>query len=279
MKKISVAFNGLNFSDGTLKYAIELAVSAKALLSGVFLDDFFYHKQPALEMLDNLGIQGVDLVQLQQQDDHIRKESIKNFDSACREKGINYVIHHDKSFALDDLIKESIYSDLLVIGAGETFNHYEEVMPSAFIRNLLASVHCPVMVVPAKYQQPENIVLLYDGKLPSVFAIKMFDCVMPWIKEATTEVLSVRGIKDQLELHEDLLVREFITCHYPRAKYTVLRGDPEEQIPAYIKKLVPQSIIVAGAYQRSTVSRWLKTSMADILINELTMPVFIAHQK
>lgn len=36
MKKISAVFNGLKFADSTLAYAIKLAESSKALLSGVF---------------------------------------------------------------------------------------------------------------------------------------------------------------------------------------------------------------------------------------------------
>jgi hypothetical protein len=37
--------------------------------------------------------------------------------------------------------------------------------------------------------------------------------------------------------------------------------------------------VVLGAYQRSEVSRWFKTSMADILMRELNVPMFIAHNK
>lgn len=216
---------------------------------------------------------------MQQQDQDIRQRSIAIFDSACKKAGLNYTIHHDKNFALDELLKESIYSDLLVIGAGETFNHYKEMVPSAFIRHVLVAAQCPVLVVPDKYQAIERIMLLYDGKPSSVFAIKMFNYMMPWMREMKTEIITIHDPKDRPEFPDDPLIKEFIKCHYPNAIYTLLKGDPQEQIPAYLKTTAPESMIVMGAYERNQVSRWFKTSMADILINELAAPVFIAHQK
>jgi hypothetical protein len=38
-------------------------------------------------------------------------------------------------------------------------------------------------------------------------------------------------------------------------------------------------LVVLGAYRRSQISRWFKTSMADILMKELETPLFIAHNK
>lgn len=279
MKKISVAFDGLKFSEETMKYAIALASGSKALLSGVFLDDLLYHSYPAFDTLERVGFQELDIGQLQEQESEIRQASIAAFDAACKKEQLNYTIHHDKSFALDELLKESIYSDLLIIGAGESFNHYNEVVPPAFIRHLLAAAQCPVLVVPDKYRATARTILLYDGKPSSVFAIKMFDYMMPWMREIETEVITVNDPKDRPEFPDDPLIKEFIKCHYPEAKYTLLQGDPEEKIPAYLKNTAPDSMVVLGAYERSQVSRWFKASMANILINELSAPIFIAHQK
>ena len=279
MKKISVAFDGLRFSEETMQYAIALASASKALLSGVFLDDYFYHSYPAFNTLETVGVQGVDIGTLREQDEGIRRRSIATFDGACKKAQLNYIIHHDKSFALDELLKESIYSDLLIIGSGETFNHYNEVVPPAFIRHLLASAQCPVLVVPDKYHVAKRIILLYDGRPSSVFAIRMFNYMMPWMQEMKTEIITVYDPKDRPEFPDDPLIKEFIKCHYPAASYTLLKGDPQELISAYLKTTAPECMVVMGAYERNLVSRWFKTSMADILINELSAPVFIAHQK
>jgi len=36
---------------------------------------------------------------------------------------------------------------------------------------------------------------------------------------------------------------------------------------------------VLGAYERGALSRWLRPSMADILMQEVDRPLFIAHIK
>jgi len=120
--------------------------------------------------------------------------------------------------------------------------------------------------------------LLYDGKPAAVHAIKMFNYMMPWLRNKATEVVSViEETRDITELPDETLVREFIACHYPAANYTILNGDPEEELVTYLKNSSRNTLIVLGAYQRNGVSRWFKSSMADRLMKEVDKPLFIAH--
>ncbi|MCR8560810.1 universal stress protein [Mucilaginibacter sp. BJC16-A38] len=279
MKKISAIFDGLKFSHATMAYAIKMAESSKALLSGVFLDDFLYHSNNVFDSSKDRDIFGEHIKKLQNEDKAIRQQSIAIFNAACIKAGINYVIHHDKSFAIDELLKESIYSDMLLIGADETMSPVKEEPPTSFIRSVLAATQCPVMVVPTECKAIEKVILLYDGKPSSVFAIKMFNYMFPWMRDLQTVVLSVTGAKTTLIFPDDPLIKEFVKCHYPNADYVLLPGEPEDKIPAYLGKAGQSSLIVMGAYRRSQVSRLFKTSMADIIMNELSMPLFIAHNK
>lgn len=279
MKKISAAFDGLKFSNTTLQYAIKLADSSNALLSGVFLDDFLYHSFNMVDVVGSRGLPGDDLRLLEEEDEIVRMQSVGQFCSACTRERVKYVTHHDKSFAIDELLKESIYSDMLLIGKDETLSHVNEVAPTSFVRSLLAATQCPVLIVPKEYKPIEKIILLYDGKPSSVFAIKMFNYLLPWLCRIKVEVVSVSDPESDVALPEDHLFREFVKCHYPSATCASLKGNPQKEITAYLKKETLNSIVVLGAYQRSQVSRWFKTSMADILMNEFDLPLFIAHQK
>jgi len=279
MKKISAAFDGLKFSESTMRYAINIAEESKAILSGVFLDDFLYHSYNVFDVVGRKGIPGEKLEHLLEKDKKIRNESVAYFEAACGKANINYITHRDKSFAILELLKESIYSDLLIIGNSETLAHHEEKPPTAFVRNLLAEAQCPVLIVPATYKKIEKVVLLYDGSPSSVFAIKMLNHMMPWLQGHQTEVVSVSDPKSGRSIPEEGLMREFINSHYTGAKYTILRGDPEEKIIKHLKKIPENMLVVLGAYRRSTVSRWFKTSMADNLMEELDVPLFIAHNK
>jgi nucleotide-binding universal stress UspA family protein len=277
MKKISAVFDGLKFADGTLAYAIELAKSSKALLAGVFLEPFLYNSYELTELIGSQGISQVKMNNLLKKDRAIRARSAGIFEKACKKAKLSYTLHYDLDFAIPEVLRESIYSDLLLIGAGETFSHMPAQPPTHFIRELLAETQCPVLIVPREYRKIEKIVLLYDGKPAAVYAIKMFNYMMPWLHSKPTEVVSVSDAQDMAELPDVTLVKEFIGCHYPTASYTLLNGDPEEELITYLKNSSKNTLVVLGAYQRGGVSRWFKSSMADRLLKEIDAALFIAH--
>lgn len=277
MKKISAVFDGLKFAESTLAYAVKLAESSKAMLSGVFLESFLYNSYRLDDLIGNQGLSAVKMKHLLEKDKASRLRSAHIFEQACKKAHISYAIHHDRSFSVPEVMKESIYSDLLLISAGETFSHVTDQPPTHFIRELLEGTQCPVLVVPPEYREIEKVVLLYDGKPAAVYAIKMFNYMMPWLRSKPTEIVSVSDTTDTAELPDDALVREFIDCHYPAASYTLLNGDPEEELINYLTSSNKNSLVVLGAYQRGGVSRWFKTSMADLLMKEIDAPLFIAH--
>src|SRR4030095_14910998 len=79
------------------------------------------------------------------------EKAIDDFEDGCRKEKINFSIHKDKGNALDELLHETIFADLLVIDAWETFSYLENSLPGWFMKNVLHHVHCPVLVVPKKF--------------------------------------------------------------------------------------------------------------------------------
>lgn len=135
-----------------------------------------------------------------------RKAAAGHFEDACREAHLNYSVHHDCNIAIQDLLHESIYADLIIIDGHETFGHDEAPIPTQFICDLLTGVQCPVLVVPGVYRDIKRIMLLYDGELSSVHAIKMFSYLFPELQKLETEVLSVNSPEGGLHLEDGRLV-------------------------------------------------------------------------
>ncbi len=280
MKKIIVAIDGLKLSDSAVQYAVHLARETNAHLVGVFLDDFTYHSYKIYELVSKSG--GVDEEKhrrLEKADQRTREDSVNQFTKACMEVGLNYSLHHDKSIALHELLHESIYADLLVIENKETLTHYEETVPTRFIRDLLSEVQCPVLIVPKKYKPLDKLILLYDGQPSSVHAIRTFSYLFPELKYLETEVLSVRESGSNRHVPDNRLMKEFMKRHFPQAYYTVLNGYAGTEIPDNLKAQNDNIMVVLGAYERSRVSRWFRESMADILMEQIDAPLFIAHSK
>ena len=167
----------------------------------------------------------------------------------------------------------------MIIDRKETLTHYPEKIPTRFVRDLLTDVQCPVLLVPQNYKPFDKVVILYDGEPSSVHALKMFGYMFPMLKHLPAEVISVKNANSDLHVPDFKLMKEYIKLHYPKAVFTVLRGLAETEIVNHLKGDGHNSILVTGAYRRGMVSRWFRASMADTLMKEIKLPLFIAHNK
>ena len=276
MKKIIAAFDGLKYSESTSDYSIYLAKQTNTHLVGVFMDDQIYTSYKIYDLIAKEGVSEDKLKKFEAKDKATRAAAAENFEKACQQSGLEYTVHHDCNIAIQDLKHESIYADLLIIDSKETFTHYTEKLPIRFIRDLLGDAQCKVLIVPQKYKPVEKIILLYDGEPSSVHAIKMFNYLLPQLKQLETEVISVNQINTTLHMPDNKLMKEFLKRHYPKAKYTVMKGWAEDEIVKHLKQTTENALVVLGAYRRGTV-RWFRESMADSLMKEVKLPLFIAH--
>ncbi|RYF87540.1 MAG: universal stress protein [Chitinophagaceae bacterium] len=280
MKKFIAAFDGLNFCESTMSYSIYLAQHCGAKLVGVFLEDFSRRSYGTVEIAHYAG-EDLDrhIKELDEKDDQIRRKHIRQFQEACKTAGIQHAIHRDRNVAMQELLHESIYADLLIISPSETLTRYQEPTPSRFVRELLNDVQCPVVLVPATYHPVNKIILLYDGEPSSVHAVRTFSYLFENMKDLDIEVLTIKEKEDSVLLPDGRLIKEFIQQHYPSAEAVVLKGDPEEEIALYLQREKRKPIVVCGSYQRSKFSRLFKPSMADYLLRHATVPLFVAHNK
>ena len=279
MKKIIAAFDGLKYAENTAACALNLANRTQTHLVGVFPDDLTYTSYLIHELVIKKGVTADQLKKFELKDAAARKASAEKFEKACKQAGIQYSLHYDKKVAIQGLKHESIYADMLVISMKETFSHFPEKPPTRFIRDLLSDTQCPVLLVPEKYKGIEKVVLLYDGEPSSVYAIKMFSYLLPEFADLPAEVISVNPANKSLHLPDNKLMKEFMKRHFPKAGYTILKVMAEEAIVKKLKEQQENTLVVLGAYRRGSVSRWFRESMADVLMKEVRLPLFIAHNK
>lgn len=278
MKKILSVFDGYKLSRSTIEYSIQLARSLNAHLVGVFLDETIYHSYPVAKVLKSGPRSSEILKQLDEKDKRKRDEAASRFQQACNKAGIPFSVHRDKNIALRDLKHESMFADLVIINKHETFTRFREEPPTRFIKDLLGDVQCPVLVVPAQFLEIDKILLLYDGRPSSLFAIRQYSYLFGGLTDYPVEVLTVKDhYMPNLHVPDNKLMREFIKRHFPKATFTVIKGDPEEEILQYLEGHRENELVVLGAYRRSEVSRWFKSSMADKLMQDTDTPLFIAH--
>lgn len=280
MKKFLAVFDGYKMIKSTLDYAIQLTQVANAHLVGVFLDEFIYRSYNVVKVMKTYENYEEKMKELDAKDKKKRDDAALQFQKVCSKAGIHFSIHRDRGIAINDLKRESMFADLMVINEFETFTKYKQESPTRFMKDLLGDVQCPVLVVPDNFKAVEKIVLLYDGGPSSLYAVKMFSYLFGSFMDVPVEVFTVKDHSNaSSRLPNNKLMREFIKRHFPKASYTIVKGIAEKQIVGHLRKYKENELVVLGAYRRSELSRWFKTSMADTLMKELDTPLFIAHNK
>ena len=279
MLKIIAAFDGLKYASSTCEYAINITQSTHSFLVGVFLDDKTYTSYKIYELVMEDGVSERKLKKYKDRDHQLRHSSAHLFAAACKKSGIAFKIHHDSNVALQDLLHETIFADLVIIDGSESFTHYEENHPTRFIRDVLSNTQSPVLLVPQAFNKTEKIIVLYDGETPSVYAFKMFTYLMTNYANLPVEVLCIKSIESNLHLPDNKLMKELMSRHYDNVEYTVIRGLPEVEVISHIRNIKENVLVVMGAYRRTMLSRWFRSSLADAIVKELEIPLFIAHNK
>lgn len=278
MKKFLAVLDGFQLAKGTVDFAIQLTKQESAHLVGVFLDERVYRSYDMYRVIMAADDTDRTIQNLDQLDQLKRDDSVRRFQAACEKAGISFSIHRDRNIAEKAIREESIFADLLIIGKQETFSTVKQKVPSSFLQTLMAGSFCPVLVVPPKFKSVDGVFLLYDGQPSSVYAAKMFQYILPSLaNNKELEIVTVKTDGSSTHLPNNKLMREYIKRQFPDATYTILRGDAEDQLKGHVRNHAGNELLVVGAYRRNDLSRWFKSSMADILLRDLNNPVFIAH--
>jgi hypothetical protein len=274
MKKILIAFDSVNFSEGAFEMARRLNELHPILLTGVFLPQPIFGNM----WMYAEGIAGPYSIPVMAEDDQEKMAAnMAAFEKKCIGNGINFRIHKEGyDFALAELKKETRFADLLILGS-ETF--YEDTkieMPNDYLKEALHKVECPVLVVPEKFTFPKSIILAYDGTASSVYAIKQFAYIFPEL--CNNKVLLVYASTDEEEDFPDKIrIEELAARHFSNLTLFKLDANPKKYFATWMLEK-ESSLLVCGSFGRSSLSELFKKSFIREVIGDHKVPVFIAHQ-
>src|SRR2546423_11423306 len=116
MKKILVAFDSSSFSSGALDYALNLTARQKSLIVGVFIEDLSYIGYATLFGEDYFAFDPKLLERMEKESEGKIEENIAAFTARCTEANANFKAHRDKGVPANELMYESRYADLIILG-------------------------------------------------------------------------------------------------------------------------------------------------------------------
>jgi len=273
MKKIILAFDGTHFSEGAFEFARQLNKISPILLTGVFLPQseiavlWGYADAPVGPLIPVMDSENSMLV----------RENITRFEDLCRQHGIQYRVHKDfHDFVLPELKRESTFADLIILGSEVFYENIAIRDSDVYMQEALHDVACPVILVPEKFDFPKNIILAYDGKKDSIFAIKQFAYLFPELcKLPTTLVYAGKEGEEDIP-HGEMMV-ELAGMYFSHLTINKLNMKPRKHFATWMLEK-EACLLVAGSFGRSGLSQALKESFVKEIISDHKLPVFVAHQ-
>lgn len=265
MKKILIIQNDIELSNGVFDF-----VNRLNKLSSIFLTSLFLPQPIDLNIESMYSILDTNV-----SSEITFSKTINQFKEKCAANSIKYKIHIGNYRAqLSQIIRETQYSDLMVLSNELFFNHFANIN-SDIEENILHHVLCPVVLVPEKYEFPQSITIAFDRGDSSIFAAKQFAYLFPELCQLPTEIVYA-GIKEDTfpnkSLAEELLGRRF-----PNFTLTKLEIIPNKYFITWLEDK-HSTILVTGSYDRSRFSRFFKKSFVKDIVKEYSLPVFIAHK-
>jgi nucleotide-binding universal stress UspA family protein len=278
MKKILLAIDAEHMDTEVIHFACNIATQTHSSLTAYFFTTYRAEEQvinmafgmPYVETLVAKEIPG-NIIIKQHLEEHIRV-----FEKTCAVKGVRcQVLCNNTQFALETILEESRFADLLIMPATMSFEDKEEAAPTGFVKEVLAAAECPVLVAPLNLEGIEEIVFAYDGSRSAVFAIKQFTYLFPELSDKKAIVLQVNK-DDDMSVTEKEKIGRWLRMHYSSIGFQVLHGKAADELFGYL--LGKQTtIVVMGAFGRGWLSGLFKPATAGILLKTINLPFFITH--
>lgn len=241
--------------------------------NGVFLEDVQSERTLSVSQVPNRGSAVGDREPANAS--VITEENIRLFREACVCRGVNSKIHRDRGVPTSEILEESRFADLIVLDPEISFTPGNESLPGHFVHDILSKAECPVMIAPYDFESIEKIYFAYNSTPSSMFAIKQFTYLFPELIKQKITVLNVRSVGEEA-FEEAFKMKEWMKEHYYDVEYVLLKGDPADQLFAYLLEK-KNGVVVMGAYGRGMLSRLFKPSHARLIIKTVNMPIFVAH--
>ena len=277
MKKILAVIDAINYKEEQLDAIEYMAGMLKGNLTIVMLEEV-NSITPLMAPDFAAGVPGryyEIVIKASEEKSRIIKENTEAMRQACLTRGLTCAVHNDKGFAAEEVILESRFADLVLLGKELSFPFLFDTEPTGFVKNVLSNAQCPVLVIPEDMSVVKGVIFTYNGTFSSMYAIKAFAGIFPDLvaKDATVVYVCEKG-HDTIP-HEKLL-KEYLDSYNKNISYKTFSGKADTVLQAYLDQK-QDHITTFGAYGRSRLSRFFNSSSAENILRIMKVPLFITH--
>jgi hypothetical protein len=272
MKKILFVCDGENFPEGAFKFITRLQLVETISLKALFFTEVAID---TLNFITAVPVGGA----VERMQKALKQEvhgSRDRFIEKCESAGIRYKIGEiESSWDKERFVNETRFADLVVISKQLFYQNISDFQPNVFMREALHVSECPVMIIPESFVSIDRIVLAYDGKKESAFALKQFTQMFSQFEEFPIEFVYVKS-EEKTEIPDKELLKEYSNAHFDAGNIREINILEHHSFSNWLNSL-KNVLIISGSYSRSAASRMVKPSFISQVIQKNSVPLFIAH--
>jgi hypothetical protein len=271
MKQVLIVGAGHHFPKGPISFLHSMQGQEPVHAKGLFFRPVDY----AAIATATRGASTIPVLELEDNEIEVITVHKALFSRQCDQYHIPYSLHdNDREWNKDLLQKESRFADLILI-SGEFF-YAETDNNGQYLREVLYSAECPVLLVPENFTTIQRLFMAYDGSRDSLYAIKQFCYLFPDLTDLPTEILYVNeGVSDTIP---DLAsLKQFTRAKFDSMSFSRLHFNANDYLATWISEK-KNALLVSGSFGRSPVSYLGNRSFSEDVIREHQLPVFIAHR-
>ena len=181
IKKILIPLDASPYTDSAFEYGCQLAKGNDAEITGLAVLDV-----PGIEKsIGSVPIGGIyfsqNLVEAKKQEELDRiMELVSKFEAKCKEEKVRYSVAECQGSPSDQIIHESMYYDLVIIGLRTYYQTKELNIEGESIEKILDSTITPIIAVPEKITSIPSkggdfrVLVAFNESPPSVRALHRF---------------------------------------------------------------------------------------------------------
>lgn len=274
MRKIIFLSDTEQLPQPILDYVFMLNESGPILVTGIFIPRSNY-LETLISFTGSAAVVPILNQLVPEKEAVVSENAAARFREFCIKNSIEFRLHEKQgNLHSDELKKETRFADLLLFSSNSFRENADPDLVYEYTQYIAHHAECPVMILPAAFNRPENMILAYDGSPSSVFAIKQLAYIQPAL--ATLDTLLV-CMNTEEEMPDKDYIQELAALHYKDLTFFKVDIDAGKHFAPWLEDQ-EKTLLVAGSFGRNMISDLFRKSFICDIINAHKMPVFVAHR-
>ena len=269
LRRILIPLDNSPFTEAALSWSCYAAKITGAELTGLTVLDI-----PGIERsIGSVPVGGIQVARCivdtkeQKALEHIKK-LLENFESTCKKSGVRYSLAERQGNPSDQIIKDSIFYDLVVIGLRTNYHYDADDKRGESVEHIMGHSVSPILAVPDRFEKPTgkiNVIVAFDGSLPSARALHRFAQIVRTAEYSVTILMSHQDMEFANRCLDG--AETFLISHdfkHVKKKWTTA-NILDEIRENYLENT---NLIVLGAHSKSILTDFMVGSLSKSLMRQ-----------